>query len=73
MIRFGIEVGDGMAADGPKKLLTDESAATAIEYGLIAALIATVIIGAVGVVGSEVVGLFEKVETDVSTVTNGAS
>ena len=34
------------------KFLRDDSGATAIEYGLIAALIAVVIIGAVQVVGT---------------------
>ncbi|MBB5223548.1 pilus assembly protein Flp/PilA [Amaricoccus macauensis] len=35
-----------------KSLWRDESGATAIEYGLLAALIAVVIIGAVGTLGS---------------------
>ena len=34
------------------RFLKDESGATAIEYGLIAALIAVVIIGALGLVGT---------------------
>ena len=38
----------------------DESGATAIEYGLIAALIAVVIIGAVGAVGTNLQGTFNK-------------
>jgi pilus assembly protein Flp/PilA len=41
--------------------LNDESGATAIEYGLIAALIAVVIIGAVGAVGTSVTTTFEDV------------
>ncbi|HEV2545867.1 MAG TPA: Flp family type IVb pilin [Stellaceae bacterium] len=45
------------------KLLRDESGATAIEYGLIAALIAVVIIGAVTAVGT-------KLSTTFSTVSN---
>ena len=44
------------------RFLKDESGATAIEYGLIAALIAVVIIGAVGLLGGKLKGTFEKVE-----------
>jgi len=40
----------------------DESGATAIEYGLIAALISVVIIGALIAIGPKVAGLFEGVE-----------
>lgn len=36
-----------------RRFLKDEAGATAIEYGLIAALIAVVIIGAVSTIGSE--------------------
>ena len=43
------------------KLLRDESGATAIEYGLIAALIAVVIIGAVTVVGTKLNSTFVTV------------
>jgi len=43
------------------RFLNDESGATAIEYGLIAALIAVVIIGAVGAVGTEVDATFQAV------------
>ena len=43
------------------KLLRDESGATAIEYGLIAALIAVVIIGAVTVVGTRLSTTFTSV------------
>ena len=46
-----------------KKLLTrfarDESGVTAIEYGLIAALIAVVIIASVTLVGTALVAIFE--------------
>ncbi|KKB77031.1 hypothetical protein VW29_18890 [Devosia limi DSM 17137] len=41
----------------------DESGATAIEYGLIAALISVVIIGAVGLLG----GTLNNVFTDINT------
>lgn len=49
-----------------KKLLKDESGATAIEYGLLAALISVVIIGAVGAIGTTLNAKF----TDVSTKLN---
>lgn len=44
----------------------DPSGATAIEYGLIAALIAVVIIGAVGLVGQDLLSAFTKVEEALS-------
>jgi pilus assembly protein Flp/PilA len=43
------------------RLLRDENGATAIEYGLIAALIAVVIIGAVSVVGTSLNSTFTSV------------
>lgn len=45
----------------------DESGATAIEYGLIAALIAVVIIGAVTTLGENISGNFNKIATDMGT------
>jgi len=44
-----------------KKFLRDESGATAIEYGLIAALISVVIIGAVSSVGTKLTTTFTTV------------
>ena len=41
-----------------KRFITDESGATAIEYGLIASLIAIVIIGAVTSLGTNTKALF---------------
>ena len=41
-----------------KKFAADESGATAIEYGLIAALIAVVVIGAVSLLGGQLKGTF---------------
>jgi len=49
-----------------KRFLRDESGATAIEYGLIAALIAVVIIGAVAAVGSNLAGTFNNIGNNVS-------
>ncbi|WP_425991931.1 Flp family type IVb pilin [Brevundimonas sp. TWP2-3-2] len=43
------------------RFVEDESGATAIEYGLIAALIAVVIIGAVQLVGTNLSATFDKV------------
>lgn len=45
------------------RFVRDESGATAIEYGLIAALIAVVIITAVTTVGTNLSGTFGKVST----------
>jgi pilus assembly protein Flp/PilA len=44
-----------------RKLFTDESGATAIEYGLIAALIAVAIIGAATTVGTNLSTTFSNV------------
>ena len=44
-----------------KNFLANESGATAIEYALIAALIAVVIIGAVQMVGTKVSTVFSQV------------
>jgi pilus assembly protein Flp/PilA len=49
------------------KLIRDESGATAIEYGLIAALIAVVIIGALTTVGTNLSGVFNSVATKLSS------
>ena len=48
-------------------LLRDESGATAIEYGLIAALISVVIIGAVTLVGSNLSGTFATIASKLSS------
>jgi pilus assembly protein Flp/PilA len=47
------------------RFVRDESGATAIEYGLIAALIAVVIIGAVTAVGTSLKTTFTSVSTAV--------
>jgi pilus assembly protein Flp/PilA len=51
------------------RFLKDESGATAIEYGLIAALIAVVLITALGAVGGSLNNTF----TDISGKLDGAS
>ena len=50
-----------------KKFLRDESGATAIEYGLIAALISVVIIVAVQTVGTNLQTTFTTVGTALAT------
>ena len=47
------------------RFFKDESGATAIEYGLIAALISTAIIAAVTTVGTELSNTFTKVGTNI--------
>jgi pilus assembly protein Flp/PilA len=48
-----------------KRFLRDESGATAIEYGLIASLIAVVIITAVSAVGTNLSGTFSTVASKI--------
>jgi pilus assembly protein Flp/PilA len=48
-----------------RSFLKNKSGATAIEYGLIAALIAVVIIGAVTTVGTKLSGTFSSVASAV--------
>lgn len=48
-----------------KRFAKSESGATAIEYGLIAALIAVVIIGAVTMVGTSLTGIFTTISQSV--------
>jgi pilus assembly protein Flp/PilA len=48
----------------------DESGATAIEYGLIAALISVVIIGAVTTLGGTLTSVFERIDTDLTAGMN---
>jgi pilus assembly protein Flp/PilA len=52
-----------------KALWKDESGATAIEYGLLAALIAVVIIGAVATLGNTLNTTFEEVNTEINDPT----
>ncbi len=48
-----------------ERFIADESGATAIEYGLIASLIAVVVITAVTTVGSNLSGTFNNVANSV--------
>lgn len=47
------------------KLIANEDGITAIEYGLVAALISVFIMVAIGAVGDTVVAIFEQVENAV--------
>jgi pilus assembly protein Flp/PilA len=49
------------------KLMRDESGATAIEYGLIAALISVVIIAAITLVGTNLSNVFNTIATDLQS------
>lgn len=51
----------------------DESGATAIEYGLIAALVSVAAIGALGAMGTSLNGMFTKVANELDTATNGTT
>ncbi|HBP88103.1 MAG TPA: Flp family type IVb pilin [Nitrospirales bacterium] len=48
------------------RFVNDEEGATAIEYGLLAALIAAVIVGAVTAVGTALSGTFQTISTNVA-------
>ncbi|MPT48074.1 MAG: Flp family type IVb pilin [Sphingobium sp.] len=56
-----------------RKLIKDNKGATAIEYGLIAALIAVAAIGAMTAVGGEVTNTFNKVDTTLKNANGGSS
>jgi pilus assembly protein Flp/PilA len=45
------------------KFLNDESGATAIEYGLIAALVSVAAVGALSAMGGSLTSMFTKVST----------
>ena len=53
-----------------ERFARDEKAATAIEYGLIAAGISVVILAAVNAVGTQLTSLFSTVSTDLSQAGN---
>ena len=55
-----------------KRLLSEERGATAIEYGLIAGLIAVVIIGALTVTGTSLKSVFESVSGQLETVADSS-
>ena len=49
------------------RLSREEKGATAVEYGIMVALIAVAIIVAVNLLGGTLTGLFEDVKTDIAT------
>lgn len=49
-----------------KRFAADESGATAIEYGLIASLVAVAIIAALGTLSTNLKGTFNKVSTNLT-------
>ncbi len=49
-----------------KQLINDESGATAIEYGLIAALVSVVIITALSTLGTNLTATFTEVATAIA-------
>lgn len=51
-----------------RHLPSDESGATAVEYGLVAALIAVAVIVAMTATGNNLTGLFDSVEERATTV-----
>jgi len=55
-----------------KRLLAEETGATAIEYGLIAGLIAVVIIGALTLTGTSLSSLFGAVAGKLNDVADSA-
>jgi pilus assembly protein Flp/PilA len=52
------------------RFMKDESGATAIEYGLIAALISVALIGGAGLLGTELNATFTGLETKLNTANN---
>ena len=56
-----------------KRFIRDESGATAIEYGLIAALLAVAIIAALQMVGTELTGTFTKVSDELKAANSGTT
>jgi pilus assembly protein Flp/PilA len=54
-----------------KSFLNDESGATAIEYGLIAALVSVAAITALGSLGDSLGTMFNSVATELSDAVNG--
>lgn len=61
-----------MIRNNTEKFLKDESGATAIEYGLIVALVSVAAISALGTMGDSLVSIFGTVSTELSTATSQA-
>ena len=56
-----------------RNFCTDESGATAIEYGLIAALVSVAAIGALGLMGDSLKTIFGLVSTELTKAASGAA
>ncbi|QOL51772.1 Flp family type IVb pilin [Massilia litorea] len=56
-----------------KNFMQEEDGVTAIEYGLIAALIAVVIIGSVTLVGTKLDGIFNYIQSKLTVPAAGAA
>ena len=68
-VRTGIKIKGGIyKMKLLKRLFREEEGVTAIEYGLIAALIAVVIIGAVTIVGDELKEIFSSIQSALEVV-----
>jgi pilus assembly protein Flp/PilA len=55
-----------------KAIVTDQSGASALEYGLVVGLIALVIIAGLGLAGNTLSRLFNYIGSELSNVTPGA-
>jgi pilus assembly protein Flp/PilA len=53
-----------------RHFISNEKGATAIEYGLIAALISVVAVTAMTSVGTDLTGVFDKIATNLSTASS---
>lgn len=60
-------------APSMRAFLRDDSGVTAIEYGLIAALIAVVIIGALSLVGKDLSNVFSSVQSGLNSANSANS
>ena len=56
-----------------RSLIRDESGATAIEYGLIAALVSVAAIAALSAMGDSLDSMFTKVSTELDNATTGGA
>ncbi|WP_306017323.1 Flp family type IVb pilin [Oceanicaulis sp. MMSF_3324] len=54
-----------------RRLIADESGATAIEYGLLVGLLGVVVITAVSLLGNQLWALLQSVSTTISTASGG--
>ncbi|MAB70512.1 MAG: Flp family type IVb pilin [Oceanicaulis sp.] len=55
-----------------RRLIADESGATAIEYGLLVGLLGVVVITAVSLLGNQLWALLQTVGNTISTASGGA-